>query len=139
MKPDLCLPAYLISRPCIYGWWRNRRYLYIGKSARLLHRIGTHHIIGKKLELEPDDRIDVWFCSTSELNKFEAKLIKEFNPPLNKLIPTASGRVLREWAEIASTKVERRTEKQRQSLQEIQAKYPEFNVTEFVYRWGQKH
>ena len=82
MKPDLTLPASLLKGSIIYGWRRQDKYLYIGKSLSTLNLLRHHHVIKNAQE---DDEIDIWFCHASGLDELEKAFIRHFKPTLNKL------------------------------------------------------
>lgn len=69
----------------VYGWRRDKVYLYIGQSRRFLRRVTSgHHIIGVKESVRQTDRLDIWFCvSKEDLNTVESALIKYHKPKYN--------------------------------------------------------
>lgn len=83
MNPDLTLPISLLTRTLVYGWRRGERYLYIGQTNALLRRMGTHHKVGKILDFEPTDNLDIWLVDAKDLLVVEEALIRLHQPLYN--------------------------------------------------------
>lgn len=85
----------------VYGWRRGDQYLYIGKSYKGITRLYHHHVI-KPDKLLPGDKLDVWRLnlpinspyshSSLLLSILEDRLIKKYNPILNKHQAGGAGR-----------------------------------------------
>ncbi len=75
------------KQPCIYGWFRDGRCLYIGKSDNGLERIlSEHHVIGIKSRIEDRDEFRLLFMdyiSPEELVELEKTYIKNYRPVYN--------------------------------------------------------
>jgi hypothetical protein len=72
--------------PCVYGWRRGNRWLYVGASrvgcARFL---GDHHVIGKRAPLRPGDEIVVWpVRGPAARARLEWQLVQELQPLYNR-------------------------------------------------------
>lgn len=71
------------SKYC-YGWWRDGRYLYIGKTIVGVKRWTNHHVINKKLPVQADDVFHLWYCNDEqELGILEIELIELHKPLFN--------------------------------------------------------
>lgn len=77
--------GYLRYRqPCVYGWYRNRTYLYIGSSEFGLSRVlnQEHHIVNT---IEPVQSTDVFhFWHSSNIRALELELIRRHQPLYNQ-------------------------------------------------------
>jgi hypothetical protein len=59
----------------VYCWSRNGEYLYVGKSSRVLSRIGNHNVIGVVEELLETDTIDLYsFKNEEDAEIFEREM-----------------------------------------------------------------
>jgi hypothetical protein len=95
VKPDLVLPAKVIVACAVYGWFSNNEYVYIGQSINTIRRLKRHHVVDKSI-LTIKDEFHIWYCSYSELNKFERSLILRFKPRYNKQFPLLKSEPKRE-------------------------------------------
>jgi len=80
------LMVTMLQSSLVYAWRRGDRWLYVGCSAQGIARpLGSsHHVIGKRGEVRPDDQIDIWrFASYDEAATVEYELRHLFMPQLN--------------------------------------------------------
>jgi hypothetical protein len=86
-RPNTQLSGSLLldtQGPHVYGWRRDKDYLYVGASVRILGRVTEHNIIGKREPVLATDVIDLWRCeSTEEMFALEWMLIEEYRPVYN--------------------------------------------------------
>lgn len=72
-----------VPPPCVYGWFRNKYYLYIGQTVSLHTRLSGHHAIGRKAPIYTKDELHLWLCGEPNLNTIEVLLVLQHTPPLN--------------------------------------------------------
>lgn len=85
----------LTSRlPCVYGWKRDGRYLYVGASRNGLARpCSRHHVIGVAEAVTEEDVVDVWVCLTiADALRLEGELIEALAPVYNQKAGFGLGR-----------------------------------------------
>ena len=73
---------------CIYGWIREKKWLYIGISGNGLKRVFRHNIINDIEPVLKKDKILIWSFPNRdyyEVQDLENKLINEFKPKYNFL------------------------------------------------------
>jgi hypothetical protein len=70
-------------RTLVYGWRRHEKYLYIGQTKALLRRLSTHHKVGKILDFEESDQLDIWFVDAGNVLVVEEALIRLYQPLYN--------------------------------------------------------
>lgn len=76
------------TRPCVYAWFSNDRCLYVGSSTKGIARVLnlTHHVLGLKATLLPNDEIKLFFppiMSEKELRDVERLYIRKLAPLYN--------------------------------------------------------
>ena len=74
------------TRPCVYAWRRDGKWLYVGQSARGLARLWSHHVL-KYDAILPTDEILLWHVDHYERMRLEAELIFVNRPLYNRAIP----------------------------------------------------
>ena len=84
MEPNASLSMSYFTSHAVYGVKRNDKYLYIGKTKGILLRFAGHHIINRRLQLQPGDVLDIWWCATPyDAFSLEDELIRRWDPPYN--------------------------------------------------------
>lgn len=73
-----------VNQPLVYGWKRNHKFLYIGKSFKGIQRIIKNHPIITPKSIQGKDKIVIWFCSEEDdVDELEKKLIYQYLPTFN--------------------------------------------------------
>lgn len=73
-----------ITRPCVYGWFRSSKCLYIGSSARGIVRLQNHLVVDRFEAVEPTDKfLFAWTKSIHDARELEKKLILKYKPKWN--------------------------------------------------------
>ena len=86
MQSNRSMPMLVLQvlfQPCVYGWKRGDKYLYIGKSRNGIGRLHWHHKI-KLGDIQEGDVLDLWYPSDNRtIETIEVELIQLFQPALN--------------------------------------------------------
>ena len=85
-QAEIRLPITLILNYMVYGWKRDKKFLYIGHSINGLARLHNHHIVNKVERCQVGDTLEIWPChSHIEAALLEIELIKVWSPRYNRL------------------------------------------------------
>lgn len=75
MKPDAVIANYS-GRSAVYHLVKDGRVIYIGQSANVMSRLGTHEL--------QYDFARIFYCEIADLNDTELQHIQRFRPPFNR-------------------------------------------------------
>jgi excinuclease UvrABC nuclease subunit len=79
-----CKLFTVFSQPCVYGWFRGNKCLYIGSSFKGMQRLFAHMVVGKYENFQPGDEIKfVWCTHITEARILEPKIIERYKPKYN--------------------------------------------------------
>lgn len=75
---------------CVYGFYRNGTYLYVGSASSLCERgFENHHVIGKVFYVYSTDYLNIWLSNDESRKDLEASIILLLKPPFNSVQPDA--------------------------------------------------
>jgi len=86
--PDVSFPGtdvIALRQPMVYIWRRGDELLYVGLGTKGVQRplASDHHVL---LDIEPSDRLDIFFCETDiQAVDLEKKWIRQLKPKLNQV------------------------------------------------------
>jgi hypothetical protein len=81
-EPDITIRLGMrFNGSVVYGWKKDGKYIYIGRTTRGSNRFYGHEVINKKNGWKSEDEIDLWFNQAEEL---ETVLILTHKPKFNK-------------------------------------------------------
>lgn len=72
-----------LQQPCCYGWKRNNKFLYIGKTKNGIIRLQHHHVINKKDKVLNTDIFVFWYTSEKLIHQLEINLLVAHKPLFN--------------------------------------------------------
>ena len=90
------------STPCVYGWKRDDKFLYIGATLHGLSRLFTHHAIHCMDAVRPTDLFLFWDASSKDVHALERHLIGKHDPLFNGVssrpVPVKPPRIMQQRA-----------------------------------------
>ena len=86
--PDSILSGQTIlsaNGPCVYAWVRDEKFLYIGQSIQLFHRLANHNMVNTPANpMLPTDKLLIWhFKDKKQATLREMEMIMQYLPTLN--------------------------------------------------------